>query len=352
MNKLELYDYNLPEELIAYYPSPERDSSRMLVLDIKSGKMQIKSFYEICDYFSSGDCLVLNNTQVIKGRLYGKKEITHANVEVMLISPLASDTKRWSCLIKPGKRVKPGAKVFLTKNKNSTETSDNYFTVVSAEQDGTYVVEFSSHDVYELMGSFGHIPLPPYIKRGDDFSDTERYQTVYSKIKGAVAAPTAGLHFTKEVLNKISGNGVSIAELTLHVGAGTFKPVQVDDIKNHKMHSEEYFLNEYTANLINKTKLSGRKVTAVGTTSVRVLESLALADGTVKSGEGWTDIFITPPYKFKTVDILLTNFHLPKSTLLMLVSAFAGLDNILAAYEYAIKEKMRFFSYGDCMLII
>lgn len=352
MNQLKFYDYNLPEELIAYYPSPERDSSRMLVLDRASGKMHIKSFSEICDYFSSGDCLVLNNTQVIKGRLYGKKEITNANVEVMLISPLPSDTKKWACLIKPGKRVKPGTKVFLTTNKASVETSNNYFIVTSAEQDGSYVIEFNSSDIYEIMEKIGHIPLPPYIKREDDFSDIERYQTVYSKIKGAVAAPTAGLHFTKDILNKISENGVSVAELTLHVGAGTFKPVQVEDIRMHKMHSEEYFLNESSSNLINNAKLCGHKVAAVGTTSVRVLESLALADGTVKSGKGWTDIFICSPYKFKTVDILLTNFHLPKSTLLMLVSAFAGLDNILAAYEYAIKEKMRFFSYGDCMLII
>ena len=352
MNQLKLYDYNLPEELIAYYPSPARDASRMLVLERVSGKMHIKSFSEICDYFSNGDCLVLNNTQVIKGRLYGKKEVTNANVEVMLISPLLSDIKRWSCLIKPGKRVKPGAKVFLSANKASNEISGGYFTVISAEHDGTYVIEFNTDDIYEIMDKIGHIPLPPYIKREDDFSDIERYQTVYSKIKGAVAAPTAGLHFTKDNLKKISKNGVSIAELTLHVGAGTFKPVQVEDIKNHKMHSEEYFLNESSSNLINKSKLCGHKVAAVGTTSVRVLESLALADGTVKKGEGWTDIFISPPYKFKTVDMLLTNFHLPKSTLLMLVSAFAGLDNILTAYEYAIKEKMRFFSYGDCMLII
>lgn len=352
MNQLKLYDYNLPEVLIAYYPSVERDSSRMLVLDRASGEMHIKSFSEIYTYFSSGDCLVLNNTQVIKGRLYGKKEVTNANVEVMLISPLASDIKSWSCLIKPGKRVKPGTKVFLAANKVSNEILSSYFTVISAGDDGTYVIEFSSGDIYEIMEKIGHIPLPPYIKRDDDFSDIERYQTVYSKVKGAVAAPTAGLHFTKDILNKISGKGVSIAELTLHVGAGTFKPVQVEDIKNHKMHSEEYFLNESSSKLINKTKRCGHKVAAVGTTSVRVLESLALEDGIVKNGKGWTDIFISPPYEFKTVDMLLTNFHLPKSTLLMLVSAFAGLDNILAAYEYAIKEKMRFFSYGDCMLII
>ncbi len=352
MNQLKFYDYSLPEELIAYYPSPQRDASRMLVLDKSSGNIHIESFNGILNYFSSGDCLVLNNTQVIKGRLYGKKEITSANVEVMLINQAHSSAKRWSCLIRPGKRVKPGTKVFLVNNKASSSHSTVYFTVLSSEEDGTYIVEFSAENVYELMDCFGHIPLPPYIKREDDFSDIERYQTVYSKIKGAVAAPTAGLHFTKEILNKITENGVSIAELTLHVGAGTFKPVQAEDLKNHKMHSEEYFLNEFNSGLINRTKLAGHKIAAVGTTSVRVLESLTSEDGIVRNGEGWTDIFIRPPYKFKTVDILLTNFHLPKSTLLMLVSAFAGLDNIMTAYQYAIKEKMRFFSYGDCMLII
>lgn len=352
MDQLKSYDYYLPEELIAFYPPLERDSSRMLILDRKSGNMAIKKFSEICNYFSKDDCLVLNNTQVIKGRLYGKKEKTNANVEVMLISPLLSDIKRWSCLLKPGKRVKPGTRVFLTAGKLSSLVSKDYFTVLSAENDGSYIIEFNSYNIYEIMEDFGHIPLPPYIKREEDFSDTERYQTVYSKVKGAVAAPTAGLHFTKDILDKIAEKGVNVAELTLHVGAGTFKPVNVENIKDHKMHSEEFILNDANAKLINAAKSGGHRVIAVGTTSVRVLESLAMGNGIVKSAEGWTDIFIRPPYEFKTVDILLTNFHLPKSTLLMLVSAFAGLDNIIAAYKYAVKEKMRFFSYGDCMLII
>ena len=352
MDQLSLYDYSLPEELIAYYPSPERTSSRMLVLDRKSGQMEIKAFSEIVNYFSCGDALVLNNTQVIKGRIYGKKEITNANVEVMLISPISADSTIWSCLLKPGKRVKPRTKVFLIPEKKSSKISDIFFTVTETKNDGSYTIKFDNSDVYGLMEKFGHIPLPPYIRREDDFSDAERYQTVYSKVKGAVAAPTAGLHFTKDILDKISASRVNIAELTLHVGAGTFKPVSVENIDEHKMHSEEYFLNNETAELINRTKANGKKVFAVGTTSVRVLESVASLNGKLKSQSGWTDIFIRPPYKFKIVDAMLTNFHLPKSTLLMLVSAFAGIENIQNAYQYAIREKMRFYSYGDCMLIL
>ncbi|HBM16183.1 MAG TPA: tRNA preQ1(34) S-adenosylmethionine ribosyltransferase-isomerase QueA [Lentisphaeria bacterium] len=352
MDQLSSYDYTLPEELIAYYPTPERTASRMLVLERDSGHMEIKKFSEICTYLNRGDCLVLNNTQVIKGRIYGKKEITNASVEVMLISPVSTDSKQWSCLLKPGKRVKPGTRVYISPTRNSSYVSDIYFTVKTTQNDGSYIIEFNYDNIYELMEKFGHIPLPPYIKREDEFSDLERYQTVYSKIKGAVAAPTAGLHFTKEILEALALSAVNIAELTLHVGAGTFRPVSSDNIIEHKMHSEEYFINSETAELINKTKAANKKVFAVGTTTVRVLESVASSDGFIESRKGWTDIFIKPKYKFKTVDAMLTNFHLPKSTLLMLVSAFADLNLIKEAYRYAISERMRFYSYGDCMLII
>lgn len=352
MDKLACYDYSLPEELIAYRPADKREHSKMLVLNRGTGKIVLRRFSDIVEYLNAGDCFVLNNTRVIKGRLYGRKEKNGALIEAMLIGPVPSRDKAWNSFLRPGKRVKPGTKVYLQDGKNSLEPSEVLYTIIAVNADGSYTIEFDCVDFYQMLNTFGHIPLPPYIKREEEIADFERYQTVYSRISGAVAAPTAGLHFSNDILKKLADKGVSRAELTLHVGAGTFKPVQDEDIFRHKMHSEEFMITQSCADLINDTKKNGKKILAVGTTSVRVLETQAGLDGRITEGLGWTDIFIRPPYKIKAVDMLLTNFHLPKSTLLMLVSSFAGLENILRAYDFAIKEKMRFYSYGDCMLIV
>ena len=352
MNNLDAYDYNLPEELIACYPREKRDSSRMLVLDKLTGEIQIKSFVSIIDYLSPGDCLVVNNTRVIKARLFGMKERTGANIEAMLIAPVNGSNKVWSCFIKPGKRVRVGTRVMLTPNNNSNINEEAWYTVIKKSIEGAFEICFDSGNVPEILEKYGNIPLPPYLKRDAEPDDEVRYQTVYSKASGAVAAPTAGLHFTPEILKKISEKGVNIAELTLHVGAGTFQPVSAENILEHKMHSEEYVLSNQAALIINKAKASGGKILAVGTTTTRVLETLAVGDGSVKACCGWTDIFLYPPYKPKVVDMLLTNFHLPKSTLLMLVSTFAGRENVLNAYQKAIEAKLCFYSYGDCMLLV
>ncbi len=352
MDKLTYYDYSLPEELIAYRPADKREHSKMLVLNKSTGEIVLRRFSDIVEYLNAGDCLVLNNTRVIKGRLYGRKEKNGALIEAMLISPVLSQDKIWTCFLKPGKRVKPSTRVYLQDNKNSRESSEVFYTITAVNPDGSYTIEFDCVDFYQILNKFGHIPLPPYIKREEEIADFERYQTVYSKVSGAVAAPTAGLHFSEDILKNLEDKGISRAELTLHVGAGTFKPVQDENISKHKMHSEEFMIAKSCADLINDTKKNGKKILAVGTTSVRVLETQSGLDGKVTEGFGWTDIFISPPYKMKVADMLLTNFHLPKSTLLMLVSSFAGLENVLRAYDFAIKEKMRFYSYGDCMLII
>jgi len=350
MNSLDAYEYDLPQKHIAFYPRKERASSRMLVLNKESGETDIRNFKDILNYLSSGDCLVLNNTKVIKARVFGLKEGEGAKIEALLINSVDKVGKTWNCFLKPGKRVKEGTRVKLICN-SSAELDERWYTVVKKNVDSSCEICFDTADVLSVLDNYGSIPLPPYIKRPTDKSDEIRYQTVYSKVSGAVAAPTAGLHFTDEILNAIKLKGINIAELTLHVGAGTFQPVSVDDINMHKMHSEEYFISEETAELINSTKKNGNKIIAVGTTSTRVLETVADEYGLVKAGCGWTDIFLYPPYRPKVVDILLTNFHLPKSTLLMLVSCFAGRKNILSAYKKAIDENFFFYSYGDCMLI-
>ena len=352
MDKLSYYDYFLPEELIAYRPAEKRESSKMLVLNKSTGEIVLRKFSDIVEYLNAGDCIVLNNTKVIKGRLYGRKEKNGALVEAILISPVPSKDRTWNCFLKPGKRVKPGTKIYLQGNKSSQHTSDFFYIVISVNLDGSYMIELDCTDFYEILNKFGHIPLPPYIKREEEIADFERYQTIYSKINGAVAAPTAGLHFSEDILNKLAVKGINRAELTLHVGAGTFKPVQEENIMRHKMHSEEFMITKLCVDLINNTKRNEKKILAVGTTSIRVLETQSGLDGKIVEGFGWTDIFIRPPYKMKVADMLLTNFHLPKSTLIMLVSAFAGMENVMRAYDFSIKEKMRFYSYGDCMLII
>lgn len=333
--------YDLPPELIAQTPLADRSSSRLLVLGKESGNIEHKHFYDIEDMLSKGDCLVLNDTRVLPARLYGAKEGTGGKIEFLLLNRI--DRDRWEVILKPGRKAKPGAKFVFGDGLLKAE-------IIETVNDGNRIVEFSYNGVFEnILDQLGEMPLPPYIT--EKLQDKERYQTVYSKNDGSAAAPTAGLHFTNELLQRIAAKGVKIAYVTLHVGLGTFRPVKVDDVENHKMHSEFYIMSEETANIINKTKKSGGRVISVGTTSSRVLETIADDAGYVKAQTGWTDIFIYPPYKFKTVDALITNFHLPESTLLMLVSSLAGSENIRKAYEEAVNERYRFFSFGDAMFI-
>ena len=348
----KLFDYTLPEELIAQYPADQRTNSRMLVMNKKSGKCDLKYFSDIVDYLSENDCIVFNNTKVMNARMYGRKngQETGALIEVLLLKALNEQRTRWQCMLRPGKRVKGGTVIYLLDKEK--KLSKDFFTVCDEKIENTFVIEFSNSNFDFMENKYGHIPLPPYIKREDEMSDKDRYQTIFAKETGAVAAPTAGLHFTPEIMKKIKAKGLKQAEVTLHVGPGTFKPVDAENIKDHKMHTEEYFISEANAKIINKTKQKGGKIIAVGTTCVRTLESVANENGFIQSKRGSTNIFIYPPYQPKVVDILLTNFHLPQSTLLMLVSAFSTRENVLKAYQTAINNKFRFYSYGDCMLLI
>jgi S-adenosylmethionine:tRNA ribosyltransferase-isomerase len=348
----DLFDYELPEELIAQYPAEKRDASRMLVMDRCSGECEIKSFSDIIEYLEPGDGLVFNNTKVMSARMYGRKNGLEegAAVELLLISALDAERVVWSAMIKPAKRVPPGTRVKLLDKNGNLNASDDWFVVKEKLDDGACVIEFSSNDNDRLQAAYGHMPLPPYIRRDDEAGDIDRYQTVFAEESGAVAAPTAGLHFTPEILEALKAKGIYQAAVTLHVGPGTFRPVSVEDVTEHKMHSENFTLSKETADLINSIHDAGRKVLAVGTTTVRVLES-CVEDGRVVERKGSTDIFLYPPYEPQAVDMLLTNFHLPKSTLLMLVSTFASREKVLEAYELAKREHMRFYSYGDCMLL-
>ncbi|MGL4875647.1 MAG: tRNA preQ1(34) S-adenosylmethionine ribosyltransferase-isomerase QueA [Clostridium sp.] len=339
--KVSDFDFDLPEELIAQHPLKERDSSRLMVLDKKTGEIEHKKFSDIIDYLNKGDTLILNNTRVMPARLIGQKEETGGKIEFLLLKRLEGD--KWECLAKPGKTARVGRKFTFGDGKLKCE-------VLEVLETGNRVIEFSYDGIFEeVLDSLGEMPLPPYIHERLD--DKERYQTVYSKEKGSAAAPTAGLHFTEELLEKIKGKGINIGYVTLHVGLGTFRPVQVDDINNHVMHSEFYQISKETADLINKTKENGGRIISVGTTSTRTLETVGDENGKIKESSGWTDIFIYPGYKFKVVDNLITNFHLPESTLIMLVSSLAGGENVLNAYNVAVKEKYRFFSFGDAMFI-
>ena len=334
--------YDLPEELIAQDPLEDRTASRLLVLNRETGAIEHKIFSDVIDYLNKGDCLVINNTRVIPARLIGEKEGTGGKVEVLLLKRRANDV--WETLVKPGKKLKPGAKITFGDGRLRAE-------VLEVVEEGNRLVKFHYEGIFEeILDSLGEMPLPPYITH--KLEDKEMYQTVYAKFDGSAAAPTAGLHFTKELLNKIEEKGIKIASITLHVGLGTFRPVKVDDVNNHHMHTEWYEVNAEAADIINETKRNGGRVICVGTTSCRTIESVADENGYMKAKTGETDIFIYPGYKFKVMDGLITNFHLPESTLVMLVSAFAGKENVLAAYETAVKEKYRFFSFGDAMLII
>ncbi|MBQ2714765.1 MAG: tRNA preQ1(34) S-adenosylmethionine ribosyltransferase-isomerase QueA [Clostridia bacterium] len=333
------FNYYLPENLIAQFPIEPRDSSRMLVYDKLTGEREDKHFYDLPNYLKEGDVVVVNNTRVIPARLIGRKP-TGAVCEVLLLKRL--DYTTWEAIVKPGKRLQEGSEIIF---------SDKLKCVVAKRlDDGGRHVKFEFDGVFEdVLNELGEVPLPPYIK--EKLNNAERYQTVYSKIEGSAAAPTAGLHFTPEIIEKLKQNGVIFTNVLLHVGLSTFRPVKEDDVTNHKMHYEYYAVSKETADIVNKAKEEGRRVVAIGTTVVRVLESVADDKGFLRECEGETDIFIYPPYKPKAVDCLLTNFHLPESTLIMLVSAFVGRDETLALYEHAVKDEYRFFSFGDCMFL-
>ena len=345
--RIDDFDYTLPQELIAQRPSEQRDVCRLIVLNREKRSVDHKRFYDILDYLQPGDCLVMNNSKVLPARLFGEKEKTGAKIEFLLIKRLDGD--RWETMVKPGKRLKPGDSVSFGENFSAK--------ILDYGEDGTRIVEFFYEGIFmERLEELGKMPLPPYIERESTAEDRDMYQTVYCKEEGSVAAPTAGLHFTEELLKKAEAKGVRLAYVTLHVGIGTFRPVKCENVEDHHMHFEEYEVDEETAQTINDTILAGGRIVSVGTTSTRTLESAAYMDEVsgkflVRAGAGSTGIFIYPGYQFKVVEALITNFHLPKSTLLMLISALYNREQILKAYEIAVAEKYRFFSYGDAMLI-
>ncbi|PTY80228.1 tRNA preQ1(34) S-adenosylmethionine ribosyltransferase-isomerase QueA [Heyndrickxia sporothermodurans] len=341
--KVDLFDFNLPESLIAQTPLKNRSDSRLMVLNKETGDLKHTVFKNITEYLQPGDCLVLNDTKVLPARLFGIKEDTGAKIEVLLLKQTEDD--RWETLVKPAKRIKIGSEIIFGDGKLKA-------TCIEEKEHGGRILEFQYEGIfYEVLDALGEMPLPPYIK--EQLDDRDRYQTVYAKESGSAAAPTAGLHFTEELLEEIKNMGVHIAFITLHVGLGTFRPVSVEDVDKHSMHAEFYQVNEETAELINNVKKQGGRIISVGTTSTRTLETIASANnGQIVSTSGWTDIFIFPGYEFKGIDGMITNFHLPKSTLIMLVSALAGREHVLHAYEEAVNQKYRFFSFGDAMLII
>lgn len=338
--RTEDFDYYLPEKLIAQHPSEKRDESRLMVFDKITGQTEDKHFYDIIDYLEEGDCLVMNDTRVIPARLFGHRTGKEEKIEVFLLNNIEKDS--WEVLVRPGKKMKIGTECIFS--------DDLSLKVLDIKEDGNRIVEFYYQGIFqEVLEKLGNVPLPPYIK--EKLEDSERYQTVYSKNPGSVAAPTAGLHFTEDLLKKINDKGVKLAFLTLNVGLGTFRPVNEDEITDHKMHSEFYTLNKETADIINETKKNGKKIISTGTTTTRTLESVYKKNGKIVEDSGWTDIFIYPGFEFKVVDSLITNFHLPKSTLIMLVSALSTREKILNAYKEAVKKEYRFFSFGDAMFI-
>lgn len=335
------FDYDLPEELIAQDPLEDRSSSRLMVLDKKTGEVHHKHFTDILEYLHPGDCLVINNTKVIPARLFGTKEGTQAKIEVLLLKRKENDI--WETLVKPGKKAKPGTRIIFGDGLLTGE-------VIDVVEEGNRLIQFHYEGIFEeILDQLGQMPLPPYITH--QLKDKNRYQTVYAKYDGSAAAPTAGLHFTEELLQKVKDMGVEIAEVTLHVGLGTFRPVKVENVLDHHMHSEFYMVSQEAADKINAAKDRGNRVIAVGTTSTRTLEAASDEKGRLRETSRWTDIFIYPGYQFKVIDALITNFHLPQSTLVMLVSALAGREQVLNAYQIAVQEKYRFFSFGDAMLI-
>ena len=342
MNLHDFY-YDLPEELIAQDPLADRSSSKLMVLDKKTGRTEHRIFKDIIEYLNPGDCLVINDTKVIPARLIGEKEGTGAAIEVLLLKRKEDMANTWEVLVKPGKKARPGTRISCGDGKLVGE-------IIDIVEEGDRLIQFSFDGIFEeILDELGQMPLPPYITH--KLEDKNRYQTVYAKHEGSAAAPTAGLHFTNELLAEIEAKGVKIARVTLHVGLGTFRPVKVENILDHHMHSEYYEVSEEAADTINSVRQSGGRIIAVGTTSTRTLESVADTHGCIKPCRGWTDIFIYPGYEFKAIDCLITNFHLPESTLIMLVSALAGKDNVMAAYREAVENSYRFFSFGDAMFI-
>lgn len=339
--KTENFDYELPEHLIAQTPIQKRDTSRMMVLDKKTGEIEHRHFHDIVDYLGENDVLVLNDTKVMPARIYGVKEETNAAIELLLLKEMENDT--WECLTKPAKRVKVGSVISFGDGRLKA-------LCIEEKEEGIRVFKLDYEGIlYEILDSLGEMPLPPYIH--EKLQDKDRYQTVYAKNVGSAAAPTAGLHFTKELLEELKKKGVTILYITLHVGLGTFRPVNVEDVTKHKMHSEFYAMSKEVADTLNQAKKDGKRIISVGTTSTRTLETIVSKYGKFEECSGWTDIFIYPGYTFKAIDSLITNFHLPKSTLIMLVSALAGKEHILNAYHEAVKEEYRFFSFGDSMFI-
>lgn len=341
--EVNLFDFNLPEELIAQTPLLEREASRLMVLHKNTGEVEHKHFTDVLEYIQPGDCLVLNETKVMPARLFGEKEDTGAQIEVLLLQQEEQDV--WETLVKPAKRVKEGTTILFGDGRLKAEC-------VGTSDQGGRKLKFTYEGIfYEILDQLGEMPLPPYIK--EKLDDRDRYQTVFAKEVGSAAAPTAGLHFTNEILQKLQDKGVQLAFITLHVGLGTFRPVSVESIEEHDMHAEYYYMSDETADLLNETRKNGGRIITVGTTSTRTVETIASDNnGKFVASSGWTSIFIFPGYEFKGIDGMITNFHLPKSTLIMLISALAGRENVLAAYNKAVEEKYRFFSFGDAMLII
>ena len=348
--KLSHFNFDLPKDLLAEYPSENRDESRLMVVHRKDGKIEHKMFKDLIDYFDEGDVMVLNNTKVFPARLFGNKEKTGARIEVFLLRELNVEQRLWDVLVDPARKIRIGNKLYFGEDESLVaEVIDN---TTSRGRTLRFLYDGSYDEFRKKLNELGETPLPKYIKRDVEPEDEERYQTIYAKEEGAVAAPTAGLHFSKHLLKRLEIKGIDFAELTLHVGLGTFNPVEVEDLSKHKMDSEELFISEEAADIVNKAKKNKKKVCAVGTTAMRGLESSVSSERTLNSFEGWTNKFIFPPYEFSIADCMVTNFHTPKSTLLMMISAFAGHDLAMKAYKEAVKEKYRFYSYGDAMLIL
>lgn len=347
--KLSEFKFDLPSNLVANHPSPNRDEARMMVVHRDTGKIEHKIFKEIIDYFGEGDVMVINDTKVFPARLYGNKEKTGAKIEVFLLRELNTDIHLWDVLVDPARKIRVGNKLYFGDSDLVAEVIDN---TTSRGRTIKFLFDGSDEEFYKAINDLGETPLPKYIKRPAEPEDRERYQTIYAKHVGAVAAPTAGLHFTREVLKRLEFKGVDVSPVTMHVGLGTFRPVDVEDLTKHKMDSENFIVEQETVNLVNNALDNKRRVCSVGTTTLRALESSVSAGGRLKPNEGWTDKFVFPPHDFKIANALLTNFHMPESTLLMMTAAFGGYDLIMDAYRLAIKEKYHFFSYGDAMLII
>jgi S-adenosylmethionine:tRNA ribosyltransferase-isomerase len=348
--KLSQYVYDLPLNLIAQYPSKNRDESKLMVVHKDSGKIEHKQFKDILDYFDDKDVMIANNTKVFNARLYGRKEKTGAKIEVFLLRELNKQNRLWDVVVEPARKIRVGNKLYFgADNSLVAEVVDN---TTSRGRTIRFLFEGSNDELKTILDNMGETPLPRYIKRNPEELDKERYQTVYAKHEGAVAAPTAGFHFSRELIKRLEIKGVKFAEVTLHTGLGTFRPIEVEDISKHKMDAEYYAVDEYACKTVNKAKEEGRRICAIGTTSIRAVESSITTTGMLKPSEGWTNIFISPPYDFSLTNSLITSFHLPKTSLLIMVDAFMGYDLTMEAYKVAIKNKYKFFSYGDAMLII